>query len=199
MNLMWLVMVFAGILVAAANGRIDTVATSIVKGGEQAVSLSLALVAVLCFWMGLARVAEKAGFLEILARFFAPILSPLFPSLKKNREALKYIALNFSANLLGLANAATPFGLKAMHAMQAQNKNREVATDAMCTLLVLNTAGMTLIPTSVIALRAAYGSINPTATVGVTLLAGLAATISGLLLDYCFRRRGRQAGGRPCR
>lgn len=200
MNVVWLFMILGGIVAAAATGQIDVVAKSIVSGGEQAITLSLALLAVLSFWMGLARVAEKAGLLQALARLLSPFLRPLFPSLRRNNEAMKHIVLNFSANLLGLGNAATPFGLKAMHAMQDKNIDPDMATDAMCTFLVLNTAGMTLIPSSVIALRAAYGSLHPTATVAVTLLAGLAATIVGLIADYLFRvlRRCRAKRG-ACR
>lgn len=199
MNFIWLFMVLVGIIAAAASGRIDIVAKSIVSGGEQAITLSLALLAVLSFWMGLARVAEKSGLLRVLARLLSPFLRPLFPSLRRNNEAMKHIVLNFSANLLGLGNAATPFGLKAMHAMQEKSSDKETATDAMCTFLVLNTAGMTIIPSSVIALRAAYGSADPTATVAVTLLAGLVATIVGLVADYLFRKLRRVRAQRGIR
>ncbi len=187
MNSVWVLMILGGILAAAVNGRIDVVAKSIVSGGEQAINLSLAMLAVLSFWMGIARVAEKAGLLQVLARLLTPFLRPLFPSLWNNQEAMRHVVLNFAANLLGLGNAATPFGLKAMHAMQQANRERETATDGMCTLLVLNTAGLTIIPTSVIALRAAYGSQDPTATVGVTFLAGMVATMVGLIVDFLFR------------
>ncbi|HHW98908.1 MAG TPA: hypothetical protein GX738_04665 [Firmicutes bacterium] len=203
MNLVWVLMILGGIIAAAVNGRIDVVANSIVSGGEQAITLCLALLAVLSFWMGLARVAERAGLLQLLARLLSPFLRPLFPSLKHNQEAMRHVVLNFAANLLGLGNAATPFGLKAMHAMQEANRDKETATDAMCTFLVLNTAGMTIIPSSVIALRAAYGSQDPTATVAVTLLAGLVATIAGLIVDYLFRTFRRNTknrkDGRRCK
>lgn len=194
MNLTWLVMILAGIVVAASTGRIDTVAQAIVNGGEQSISLSLSLLAVLTFWLGLARVAEKAGLLQALARMIAPLLRPLFPSLRGNEEAMKHIVLNFCANLLGLGNAATPFGLHAMQAMQNQNQKPDTATDAMCTFLVLNTAGMTMIPTTVIALRAANGSSNPTAVVGITFFAGIIATIVGLIVDLVCRKLSRQRG-----
>lgn len=203
MNLVWVLMILGGIIAAAVNGRIDVVANSIVSGGEQAITLCLALLAVLSFWMGLARVAERAGLLQLLARLLSPFLRPLFPSLKHNQAAMRHVVLNFAANLLGLGNAATPFGLKAMHAMQEANRDKETATDAMCTFLVLNTAGMTIIPSSVIALRAAYGSQDPTATVAVTLLAGLVATIAGLIVDYLFRTFRRNTknrkDGRRCK
>jgi spore maturation protein A len=196
MNLIWVALIVIGIVFAALTGRIDVISPAIISGGEQAVSLCIALAAILSFWLGLARVAEKSGLLTILARAIAPLLRPLFPSLRNNPEAMQNIVLNFSANLLGLGNAATPFGLKAMQAMQKRNRDPETATDAMCTLLVLNTAGLALIPTTVIALRAANGSENPTATVGVTFLAGLFATVTGLTADWVWRTFRRRKRGR---
>lgn len=187
MNIVWLLMVVVGVLAAATCGRMEVISSAIVSGSEQAVSLAIALLAILSFWLGIARVAEKAGLLEILARMLAPLLRPLFPSLKENDPALRHIVLNFTANLLGLGNAATPFGLRAMQAMQAKSRHKDEATDAMCTLLTLNTAGLTLVPTTVIALRAASGSSNPTATVGVTLLSGLVGITVGLVVDRLLR------------
>ncbi len=192
MNIVWLLMVVIGVAAAAVSGRMDAVSPAIVTGSEQAVSLVITLLAILSFWLGIARVAEKAGLLEMLARLLAPVLRPLFPSLKKNDPALKHIVLNFTANLLGLGNAATPFGLRAMQAMQEKSRDKTEATDAMCTLLTLNTAGLTLIPTTVIALRVANGSHNPTATVGVTLLAGIAGTTVGLIVDRLLRPLSRR-------
>lgn len=192
MNLIWVVLLGCGIIYAAFTGRMELVSQAIVGGGEQTVALCLALVATLSFWLGLARVAERAGLLTALSRLLSPLLRPLFPSLRRNPEALQNVVLNFSANLLGLGNAATPFGLKAMQAMQDQNPDRDTATDGMCTLLVLNTAGLALIPTTVIALRAANGSSNPTATVGVTFFAGLIATITGLTVDWLLRTASRR-------
>ncbi len=191
-NLIWLLLVAIGIVYAAVAGRIADISAAIIAGGEQTVTLSLSLLAILGFWLGLARVAERSGLLYLLARWLAPILRPLFPSLRHNPQAMQNIVLNVSANLLGLGNAATPFGLKAMQAMQEKNRDADTATDGMCTLLVLNTAGLALIPTTVIAMRAANRSTNPTATVGVTFVAGLCATIAGLLVDRLLRGRRRR-------
>lgn len=187
MNLIWLLLLVIGIVYAACTGNVAQIAPAIISGGEQAVALCLALLAILGFWLGLARVAEKSGLLYLLARLMAPLLRPFFPSLRRNQRAMQNVVLNFCANLLGLGNAATPFGLKAMQAMQADNRDPDMATDGMCTLLVLNTAGLALIPTTVIALRAANNSSNPTATVAVTFLAGLCATTAGLCADWLLR------------
>lgn len=192
MNLIWTLLIVSGIIFAACTGHMDAISSAMVSGSEQAVSLCIALLAILGFWLGLAKVAEKSGLLRVLAHVLSPVLRPLFPSLRKNPQAMQHVILNFSANLLGLGNAATPFGLQAMHSMQEKNQDPETATDAMCTLLVLNTAGLALIPTTVIALRAANGSSNPTATVGVTVVAGLIATLVGLLADWLFRTVSRK-------
>jgi len=181
MNLVWVLMILGGIIAAAVNGRIDVVANSIVSGGEQAITLCLALLAVLSFWMGLARVAERAGLLQLLARLLSPFLRPLFPSLKHNQEAMRHVVLNFAANLLGLGNAATPFGLKAMHAMQEANRDKETATDAMCTFLAINTSSVTLIPATIIAYRAAADSANPAEIIGAAIIATTASTIVAII------------------
>lgn len=192
MNLIWLLLLVIGIVYAACTGNIAAIAPAIISGGEQTVALCLTLLAILGFWLGLARIAEKSGLLYLLARLLSPLLRPLFPSLRRNPQAMQNIVLNFSANLLGLGNAATPFGLRAMQSMQADNREPDTATDGMCTLLVLNTAGLALIPTTVIALRAANSSGNPTATVGVTFIAGLCATAAGLTADWLLRRNRRR-------
>lgn len=192
MNLIWLLLLVTGIVYAACTGNIQTIAPAIISGGEQTVALCLTLLAILGFWLGLARIAEQSGLLYLLARLLAPLLRPFFPSLRRNPQAMQNIVLNFSANLLGLGNAATPFGLRAMQAMQAENRDPDTATDGMCTLLVLNTAGLALIPTTVIALRAANNSDNPTATVGVTFIAGLCATTAGLVADWLLRKARRR-------
>lgn len=192
MNLIWLLLMVSGIVFAACTGHMESISAAMVSGGEQTVSLCIALLAILGFWLGLAKIAEKSGLLRVLARVLSPVLRPFFPTLRRNPQAMQHVILNFSANLLGLGNAATPFGLQAMQAMQEKNQDPETATDAMCTLLVLNTAGLALIPTTVIALRVANGSTSPTATVGVTFVAGLIATLVGLTVDWLFRAANRK-------
>lgn len=138
------------------------------------------------------KIAEDSGLLNIFSRALNPLLSKLFPSIKKENKALGYIASNIAANMLGLGSAATPFGLKAMEELQKENPKKDTATEAMITFLVLNTAGVTLIPTTVIALRIMYKSANPTEIIITSIIATFISSASGLLLDYIIRRKNRQ-------
>lgn len=135
------------------------------------------------------KIAEESGLLKVFSRILNPLLSKLFPSIPKDHKALGYIASNIAANMLGLGSAATPFGLKAMEELQKDNHKKDTATEAMITFLVLNTGGVTLIPTTVIALRMMYNSANPTEIIITSILATAISSISGLLLDYRIRRR----------
>ena len=191
LNVVWAGMILAGVLVAALSGHVEVTTTAAFDGARLAVETVLALTGIMVFWLGLARVAEEAGLMQGLARALEPFFRFLFPSLPRGSPALRAILLNVAANLLGLGQAATPFGLKAMQELQAVNPDPETASDAMITFLVMNTAGVTLIPATVIAYRAAAGSRNPTEIVGTTLAASLASTAFALLLDAAVRRRAR--------
>ena len=142
-------------------------------------------------WLGLMNIALKSGLLNKISLLFTPILGKLFPDIPKGHEALSYIASNIVINMFGLGSAATPCGLKAMHALQELNPKKEQASKSMITFLVLNTAGVTLIPTTIIAMRAMYGSSSPTDIVLPCLLATSCASIAGLTLDYFIRRFSR--------
>lgn len=193
LNMVWVGLIVAGVVVAALQGHVQTVTTAAFDSAKLAVETVIALTGILIFWLGIARVAEKAGLMESLTRVLRPVFLRLFPSLSSNSPALSAILLNVSANMLGLGQAATPFGLKAMQELQAVNDqpDRETASDAMVTFLVLNTAGITLIPATVIAYRAAAGSQNPTEIVGVTLAASVCSTVLALVLDRLLRRSSR--------
>ncbi len=137
------------------------------------------------------RIAERAGILRALARLLAPLVRRLFPDVPRDHPAMGYILSNMTANLLGLGNAATPMGIKAMEELQKLNPDPKTATPAMCTLLALNTASLTVVPTTVIALRAQMGSANPVDIVGTTLVATAIGTATAIVLDRWFRRRGK--------
>ena len=136
------------------------------------------------------KIDKKSGLLEKFSSLIFPLLSKLFPSLK-SKKALGYIASNVAANMIGLGSAATPFGLKAMEEMQKENDNKSRASDAMITFLILNTSGVTIIPTTVIALRLAKGSVNPSSIILSSLIATFFSSFVGLMLDYIIRRRKR--------
>lgn len=189
LNVIWLALIIFSILVAAWNGRIEVINQAAFEGAKTGVTVAFGLISVLAFWMGMMRIAEKAGLMELFARALAPLVRRLFPDIPAGHPALGYIMSNMSANLLGLGNAATPMGLKAMEELQKLNPDKQTASPAMCTLLAINTASITLIPTTMIAIRMQYGSANPVEIVGSTLLASFSATIFAILLDRWYRFR----------
>lgn len=188
-NIIWAGLILIAITYSLLTGNIETINNGILTHATSGVNLILEMMPLIVLWTGIMKIAETAGLLNIFSRALNPILSKLFPSLKSDHEALGYIASNIAANMLGLGSAATPFGLKAMEELQKDNPKKDTATEAMITFLVLNTGGVTLIPTTVIALRIMHGSINPTEIIITSILATLVSSISGLLLDYMIRRR----------
>ncbi len=200
LNLVWVGLIVAGVVVAALQGHVQVVTPAAFDAAKLAVETVITLTGILVFWLGIARVAERAGLMQSLTAVLRPVFRRLFPSLPPDSPAMSAILMNVSANLLGLGQAATPFGLKAMQELQACNDRPDLqeASDAMVTFLVLNTAGLTLIPATIIAYRAAAGSQNPTEIVGVTLAASLGSTALGLVADRVLRgRRRRRRQGRP--
>ncbi|MBW5466602.1 spore maturation protein [Brevibacillus formosus] len=189
LNVIWLGLIVISIVVAAVTGRMEAINAAAFEGAKTGVTVCLGLLSVLAFWMGMMRIAEKSGLLELLARVLSPIIQILFPDVPKGHPAMGYILSNMSANLLGLGNAATPMGLKAMEELQKLNPDKQNASAAMCTLLAINTASITIIPTTMIAIRMQYGSVNPVEIVGTTLLSSFAATIVALLIDRMYRYR----------
>lgn len=188
LNVIWVGLIVAGVVVAAVGGRIDTVTEAAMTAAKLGVETIITLTGIMIFWLGLARVAEKAGLIQALGRVVQPVLRLLFPSVPREHPAMGAITANVAANMLGLGQAATPFGLKAMAALQELNGGSATASAAMVTFLVLNTAGVTLIPAAVIALRATAGSADPAAVVGTTLCATLASTTVALTVDGLIRR-----------
>ncbi|MBS3939093.1 MAG: spore maturation protein [Peptococcaceae bacterium] len=189
MNAIWGVTVILCIGYVLVGGKdAEGVANSLARSGEQAIALTLGLAGTVAFWSGINRIAEKAGLIKALARVFRPIFVILFPSLRSNEPILSLIVSNVCATLFGLGNAATPLGLEAMRVMQAGSLRKDTATDAMCTLIVLNTTGVTLFPATLVGIRLAAGSENPMAIIGVTLLASLAGLVVGLIADRALRR-----------
>ncbi|ASS75071.1 spore maturation protein [Tumebacillus algifaecis] len=197
-NAIWVFMIFAGVVVAALNGRMELVTNAVLNGAKQGVVVCLGLLSIMVFWLGLMKIAEAAGLVQSFAKVLYPLARFLYPSVPKDHPAMGSIVANMSANMLGLGNAATPLGLKAMRELQDLNPDKEKASDAMCTLLAINTSGLTIIPATVIGLRLQYGSTNPTEIVVSTLMATLLATTTAVLLDRYYRSRERKRwGGGP--
>lgn len=187
-NWIWLFFIVVGFGVAAFNGNVEIVTQAAFDGAKSGVTVCFGLISVLVFWMGMMRIAEDAGILSKLARLLQPAVRFLFPSVPKNHPAIGYIMSNMSANILGLGNAATPMGIKAMQELQKLNPDKETASTAMCTLLALNTSSITLIPTTLIAIRMNYNSLNPAEIVGTTLIATVISTAAAIFVDRWYRR-----------
>ncbi|WP_071460015.1 nucleoside recognition domain-containing protein [Bacillus massilinigeriensis] len=192
-NYIWVFMTLIGLIFAAFNGTIADVNEAVFKGAKEAVTLCIGLVSILVFWLGMMRIAEKAGLLEVLARLFRPLVKSLFPEVPAGHPAMGYILSNMIANLFGLGNAATPLGIKAMEELKRLNGGKDYASRSMITFLAINTSSITLIPTTVIAIRVTYNSASPTEIVGPTIVATFFSTIAAIMIDrYFYFRRSRK-------
>ena len=177
MNGIWGFMVLAALVCGALTGKLSEVSKASIDNAEAAVKLSIGLVGVMALWIGLMKVLEEAGLLAVLARWLKPLMRRLFPSVPPEHPAMSMMILNTSANILGLSNAATPFGLKAMAELDKLNAHRGEASDAMALFLAINTAGVCVFPTTMIALRASMNSASPGSIIFPTLAASVIGTI----------------------
>ncbi|WP_085991990.1 nucleoside recognition domain-containing protein [Oceanobacillus senegalensis] len=187
-NLIWAFMAIVGIVFAMLNGTIDEVNKALFESADEAVKLSIGLISILVFWLGIMKIAEEAGILRILTRMLRPIVIRIFPDIPKDHPALGYILSNFTANIFGLGNAATPLGIKAMEQMK-ELSGSDTASRSMITFLAINTAGITIIPTTVISIRMQYDSASPTEIVGTTIIATGTSLVFALLIDRFFYYR----------
>jgi spore maturation protein A len=187
---LWTALLAISVAVAAAKGRMPALTAAALESAGKAVTLAVGLVGAMALWLGLMKVAEEAGLVALLARALRPVLSRLFPAIPRDHPALGAIVMNVAANVLGLGNAATPFGIKAMQALDELNPHKGTATDAQAMLCALNTASVQLVPASVIALRVAAGSRAPAEIIGATIVASacglVAAVVAARLLGRLF-------------
>lgn len=188
-NVIWAFMAIVGIVYAMFNGTMDEVNKAVFESANEAVKLAIGLISILVFWLGIMKIAEEAGILKVLARLMRPIVVRVFPEIPKDHPAIGYIISNFSANLFGLGNAATPLGIKAMEEMKKLSGGSDTASRSMITFLAINTAGLTLIPSTIIAIRMQYDSVSPTDIVGTTLVSTVISLMSALLFDRYFHYR----------
>ena len=186
-NMIWAAFLLIGIIYAAINGNIDMITKSVITAAESSVALSFKLIGVMCLWLGLMKIAEKAGVVKIITKVLHPIMKHVFRNIPENHPAMGAIIMTISANMLGLGNAVTPLGIKAMQEMQSLNDNKAIATPAMCTFLAICTTGFTIVPATVIALRSAAGSVSPEEIVGVTIIVSLFTTVMVLIFDFFCR------------
>ena len=191
-NLIWVFLCGSAIIYSLLTGNVEFINKEILNAVYSGLKLCLDMAPIIILWMGIMSLASSSGLLEKFGKLIRPFLCKLFPSLNKNSKSLDYIASNIACNMLGMGSAATPFGLKAMASMQEENKNKDTASPAMITFLVLNTAGVTLIPTTTIALRMSHGSLNPTCIILPSIIATTVSSICGLTLDYIIRKKNKE-------
>lgn len=196
-NLIWVAMAVVGIAFAMMSGTMNKVNEAIFQSAKEAVTISIGMISILVFWLGLMKIAEEAGLLKRLAALFKPLVRRLFPEVPPNHPALGYIVSNMVANMFGLGNAATPMGIKAMEELKKLNSHQEEASRSMITFLAINTSSITLIPATVISIRMTYGSAAPGEIIGTTLVASTISTIGAVCIDrYYYWKRTRKGGKR---
>ncbi|MBM7616436.1 nucleoside recognition domain-containing protein [Alkaliphilus hydrothermalis] len=180
-NVIWFLLLAVGIIVGAITGNIDAVTNAAIDSAKLGVDLSLGLIGVMALWLGIMRIAEESGLIKTISKALKFIMVPLFPDVPADHPAMGAMIMNMAANILGLGNAATPLGLKAMKELQTLNPHKDTASNAMVTFLAINTSSVTLIPASVIAIRVAAGSANATEIIGPTIIATLASTTAAII------------------
>ncbi|AZV44185.1 nucleoside recognition domain-containing protein [Peribacillus asahii] len=193
-NYIWVGMTVIGVLFAIVNGTMDEVNKALFVSAKEAVTLSIGLMSILVFWLGLMKIAESAGLLEKLSFLFRPLMRWLFPDIPINHPAMGYILSNMMANTFGLGNAATPLGIKAMEQMKELNGGKAKVSRSMVTFLAINTSSITLIPTTVIAIRMNYDSSNPTDIVFPTIMATAISAVGAIMIDRYFYYRRKRNG-----
>ena len=190
MNLIWILLILASLAYGLLTGSVSSVNQVIVNVGRETLELALPLVAATCFWSGILNIAREVGLLNMLQKLLSPLLRFLFPDLRDDPEALGYIVTNVVVNMFGLGSAATPAGLQAMKLLQQENPDPKRASRPMVTFLVLNTAGVTLFSTSIIAIRAAFRSQDVLSFLPFAILATVFASLIGLAVDRWWNYRG---------
>ncbi len=194
-NWIWVGMTVVGLIFAAVNGKMEEVNKAIFQSSAEAVTICIGLISVLVFWLGLMRIAEEAGLLQKLSRLFKPIVAKLFPEVPADHPAMGYLISNMTANLFGLGNAATPLGIKAMEELKRLNGGKTEASRSMITFLAINTSSITLIPTTVLAIRFSYDSAAPAEIVAPAIIATACSTVAAVLIDRFFYLRRKRKGG----
>lgn len=184
----------AGMLWGAVNGNLNEVTQGLLDSAKEAVALGIAMLGIMSFWCGILKIGTRAGLIDWLTEKMNPVLNFLFPELEKDHPARKPLAVNMVANMLGVGMAATPAGLEAMEQLAGKAEETEVATDSMCTFLILNISSLQLIPITMIAYRSQYGSANPAAVLGPSLVATSCSTLTAVLFCRWMNRRHRRRG-----
>lgn len=182
-NKLWTYLIIIGSIYLIINGKVDVLNKQILTSGKVTLDLIIQIFPLISLWLGIMNIAKKSGLLDLLAKFLLPVLTIIFPEIPKGHESFEYISSNLIANVFGLGNAATPFGIKAMESMQKLNHNKKVASRSMITFLIMNTCGFTIIPTTIISLRMMHKSINPSSIILPCIIVSFTSLVFGLIID----------------
>lgn len=183
MNMIWALFILIGIIYSLFTNNIEVLNNEIVNAPSEILDIFFAMLPLMVVWSGIMNIAKEAGLLDKIAKFMSPLFSIIFPDIPKDHESLGYIASNITINMLGIHNASTPFGLKAMKSLNELNKDKKTASRSMITFLVLNTSGVTIIATDIIAVRGMYNAVNPSMILASTIICTVITTVFGLVVD----------------
>lgn len=186
LNILWPIFIIISFIFSVGTGKINQLNTAIFDSAKDAVQMTITFLGTICMWNGVMKILQETSIMSKITKLVSPIMKFLFPTIKKEDKEYKEITINMIANILGLGNAATPLGLKAMKSMQEKNKNKEILTNNMAMFIVLNTASLQIIPTTVIAIRTSLNSVNPTNIIVPIWGATIAADIAGILITKIF-------------
>ena len=184
-NYIWGIFIVLGVIISIIKGD-SNLTNNLITSGTKGIDMILNLIPLMCLWLGIMKIADSSGLLNIISNKLSRIIRVIFPEIPKGDPAIAYISSNIVMNMLGLGNAATPFGIKAMTRLKELNNNSDVASRSMITFLVINTSSVTIIPTTVISLRIASGSSNPTEIISAVIITTFLSTMMGLLIDRLF-------------
>lgn len=191
-NIIWCSFIIVGIIYYFVTGKLEVINSEIINSAKVSFDMIAKIFPVLALWLGIMNIAKVSGLLDKISKGISPLFSKLFPDIPKGHESIGLITSNVVANMFGLGSAATPFGIKAMRSLQQLNSKKDTASRSMITFLVLNTSGLTIVPTTIISLKMMYGSTNPTDIVFPCFLATLLSTTGGILMDIFLARRSRK-------
>ena len=191
-NKIWASFIIIGILYSILTNNVELISTEIIKGTETTLNMIMKIFPVMALWLGIMKIAEASNLLKKISQLLSPIMKKIFPEIPENHESISLITTNVVANLFGLGNASTPIGLKTMKSLQELNKNTKEASHSMITFLVLNTTGLTIIPTTILSINMMYNKTNPTEIILPCFLASLSATIGGLITDRILQRKDKK-------
>lgn len=189
LNMIWPIFIIISVVYALLTGNVEKISNGIFESGESAVQLTITFFGTICLWNGVIEIAKQTSLMEKLTKVLQPLVRFLFPEMKHNKQAYEEISMNMVANFLGLGNAATPLGLKAMKTMQKENKQKDTLSNSMAMFIVINTASLQLIPTNVIAIRSSLGASSPSGIILQVWIATIIAAIVGITATKIFIKK----------